>query len=204
VDVSQYLLFVSIAFVYIISPGPAVFLAISYGTIYGIRKTTMMLLGNASGISIIATISALGIGVFILSSDFLLNLIKIIGFSMVTSSIKAKKPRQTISSRFDSSKQYKDFYKEGLFMALSNPKAIIFFTAIYPRFLNREGEIFINLFILGFSFIFISYISLNVYAFLGKTILSNLLNDNGLRNFNLFSGITFLIMSFVMLLSELK
>lgn len=210
-EISQYLLFITIAFIYIISPGPAVFLSINYGTIYGIKKTTMMLLGNTSGISIIAIISASGIGLFILSSDFLMHTIKVLGFivlfyfgsKMIFLSIKSKKSKEKISSKLNSSKQYIDCYKEGLFMALSNPKPIIFFTAIYPQFINKQSENFLNLFILGASFVVMSYFCLNIYGLLGKTILSKFLNDNGLKNFNLLSGITFIIMSFILLLSEL-
>lgn len=211
-EINEYLLFITIAFAYIISPGPAVFLAINYGTLYGLKKTTIMLIGNATGIAVIAIISALGIGVFILSSEFLMSVIKILGFivlfyigsKMIIKSLKRKKSQKNTSTNLDLNKKYRDFYKEGLLMALSNPKPIIFFVAIYPQFINKESENFLNLFILGISFVLISYLCLNIYALLGKTILSRLLKDNGLRNFNLLSGITFIIMSVMMLLTKIN
>lgn len=81
---SQYFLFFTVAFFYIISPGSAVFLSINYGARYGIKKTAVMLLGNSTGHAILAGISALGIGLMIIAAPTLLNTVKLLGACVLT------------------------------------------------------------------------------------------------------------------------
>lgn len=213
-DVNQYFLFVTIAFLYIVSPGPAVFLAINYGAVYGFKKTTVMLLGNSSGLAIIATISALGIGALIIGSPMLLSATKILGalvlcylgIKMILSALKTKKGmqgNQVGNKVIDTTRGYLSFYKEGLFLALSNPKAIIFFTAIYPQFMIKEEQGFFHLILLGATFVVISYTCLNLYTLFGKTILSRLLDEKGVMVLNFLSGTVFIAMSVMMLVSDL-
>jgi len=54
VEISSYFIFLLIAFGYIASPGPAVFIAINGGASIGKKKTFVLLLGNTIGIGIIA------------------------------------------------------------------------------------------------------------------------------------------------------
>lgn len=214
-DIHQYFLFVTIAFFYIISPGPAVFLSINYGAVYGLKKTTVMLLGNSTGLAVIATISALGVGALIVSSSVLLNATKVLGalvlcylgVKMIFSALKIKqgksKAGKAKKTELDTQRGYVSFYKEGLFLALSNPKAIIFFTAIYPQFVSKGKENVFILFLLGATFVVISYTCLNLYVVFGKNILSKLLDDTGMMVMNLVSGVVFIGMSVMMLLSDL-
>lgn len=218
----QYLVFLSIAFFYIISPGPAVFLAINYGAVHGIKKTASLALGNSTGLAVLAIFSALGLGAVIIQSFLLLSVIKVLGAlvlfylgcKMLWSAMKPKiqafeslsKPDDDIAKTVTDN-GYFSFYKKGLFLSLTNPKAIIFFTAIFPQFMTAGKSVQVNLltmFFLGITFAGISFVSLNVYGLLGQKILSKVLTDVGLRILDFISGATFVVMSGMLAFSDLS
>lgn len=208
----QYLVFITIAFFYIVSPGPAVFLAMNYGAMYGFKKATMMLLGNSTGLIILASISALGLGSLIVGLPVLLNTIKVIGAvvlfylgvkMLLTAFHLRSQKRKNITQKPEMNRGYFSFYREGVLLALSNPKPIIFFSAIFPQFMTQESNNFLDLFILGGSFVLISYSCLNIYTLFGKTILARFLNQTGLLILNFVSGCLFIVMSVMLLFSDL-
>ncbi|MDB4257233.1 LysE family translocator [Arcobacteraceae bacterium] len=199
----DYFIFIAIA--YIASPGPAVFLSINYSAIYGFKRTFVTLLGNTTGLGILAFISAVGVGTLIVNSPLVATIIKIIGaivllyigIKMIVSSrlteyIKIDKKNKTDKSFYNS-------YKEGLILALSNPKPIIFFTSIYPQFIIINGNENQQFFILGFSFMILSLLCLSLYAIISKYTLGKFLNDKRAKSFNFVSGITFIILAILLL-----
>lgn len=218
-DLHQYLIFVSIAFFYIITPGPAVFLAINYGAVHGLKKTATLLLGNSSGLAILATISAFGLGSLIVKSFILLNIVKVLGAivlfylgcKMLLSVFngnkhQANKPKAVKEQDELMDDSYLSFYKKGLMLALTNPKAIIFFTAIFPQFMTAGQSVQSNLLtmlFLGATFAVMSFFCMNTYNVLGQKVLARFLNDTGIKVLNFFSGIVFVAMSGALALADL-
>ena len=78
-SVDNYFLYILIAVGYISSPGPAVFVAINSGVAIGVKRTSVLLAGNTIGLGVLAFISALGVGSFILNSAKLTVALKILG-----------------------------------------------------------------------------------------------------------------------------
>lgn len=230
-DLHHYFIFVSIAFFYIISPGPAVFLAINYGAFHGIKKTAMVMLGNSTGLAILASVSAFGLGAIIVQSFFLLSLVKVLGAmvlfylgcKMLWSALKPKarstsfnetqrqdnivtEQNSALSKSEITANNYASFYKKGLFLSLSNPKAIIFFTAIFPQFMTAGESIQSNLstmLFLGATFAVMSFFCMNTYNILGQKVLARFLTNIGIKIMNLFSGALFIGMSGMLAFSDL-
>ena len=75
----EYFVFLSISAATSFSPGPAVFLSIRNGATYGLGKAFYGVLGNTSGIILLATASALGLSAVILASSTAFLAIKILG-----------------------------------------------------------------------------------------------------------------------------
>ena len=80
------------------------------------------------------------------------------------------------------------YYKEGLLLAVTNPKPIIFFTSIYPQFIQDNDTKSLQFLILACTFMFISFCTLNVYALISKNTIGKVLNNNRLKIFNIVSG----------------
>jgi threonine/homoserine/homoserine lactone efflux protein len=205
-EINSYLIFLSIAFAYIISPGPAVFIAINYGAIFGLQKTIYLLFGNTLGLGILAFISATGIGSLIINIPILDTVFRIcgsfaliyIGLKMIINS-KFIIIKQSIDNTIEDRAKF-DFFKEGLMLSLSNPKPIIFFMSFYPQFINFKENQLMQFLILGFTFMLISFVSLNIYSLSSKFAFGKFLTQKRAIVFNLSSGILLVCMALLLMM----
>ncbi len=204
---SNYYIFITIAIAYIASPGPAVFISIFYGLDCGIKKTIILLLGNTLGLGILAFISAIGIGAIIISSPILINGLQFVGalvliYIGLKMIIKAKSSK--ISLKTSCTKNYYSYFKEGLLLSLTNPKPIIFFTSIYPQFVElNSNNIMIQFLILGISFMVLSFLILSSYSVLSRYILGNFLTPRRIEIFNSLSGIILIVLALMLIFNTL-
>jgi len=167
----NWLLFVSIAFIATATPGPAVLLVSAHSLSYGAKKATLTIMGNITGLFFMSALSILGLSAIILSSAPIFFAIKIIGalyliylgikiwiygFGRTKESISSTKPVAPPKSH--------KLYRQGLFVALSNPKAIAFTTALFPQFIEPDTPLAPQFFILVLTFMFLSFICLLAYA----------------------------------------
>lgn len=205
-SVDNYILYLLIATGYIASPGPAVFIAINNGATIGLRKTALTLLGNTIGLGCIALISSIGIGALIISSAILTNLIKIVGavwLVYIGSKMMLSDTKLVRNSDFSNYNKQEvgsfSRFKDGLILALTNPKPIIFFISIYPQFIIANGNEQPQFFILGITFMILSFTLLNIYALLSKLTIGKVLNPKRMRFFNIIFGLTFFLLALFLL-----
>jgi threonine/homoserine/homoserine lactone efflux protein len=166
----SWLLFASVAFIATITPGPAILLATSHSMAFGLKRAVFTILGNISGLFIMSALSVAGLSALILSSSTLFATIKFIGALYLiylgirlwrtgfTNAVHPKEIGHVPSHR-------KKLYLQGLAIALSNPKAIAFTTALFPQFLNHEGSLLAQFSILVVTFMGLSFACLLGYAY---------------------------------------
>lgn len=140
--INEYLIFVTLAITITAIPGPAVILTVKNSIKYGFKNSLAGILGNSVAMIIMATISALGLGAIILASSTLLAVVKIIGgIYLVYLGVKAwntpllKKDEQHHLTD-QCQKEFVSLFKKGFWVGISNPKAIVFFTAVFPHFID--------------------------------------------------------------------
>jgi len=177
--IDHYLLYVLIAVGYIASPGPAVVVAINGGVAVGVKRTAMLLAGNTVGLGMLAFISALGVGALILNSAKLTAAVKISG-ALWLAYLGVKTMRapaalnpglhrerlRTIYAGAGAPAQFRD----GLVLALTNPKPIVFFVSIYPQFIAADALAARQFILLGATFMLLSFGILNAYSALSAVI----------------------------------
>lgn len=141
-DFSTWLLFLSVSLAAAFSPGPGVLMAISTASSQGAHRALYSSAGNALGVFIVAAIAATGLGLVLQASALAFGLLKVAGAAyLVYLGIKAWRnagapatPQTTqpmARSRFQT-------FRSGLLIAVSNPKAILFFTAVFPQFMPHD------------------------------------------------------------------
>ncbi len=147
--VSTWLLFLSVSLAAAFSPGPGVLMAISTATTMGARRALYSSAGNALGVFIVATTAVAGLGLLLKTSALAFGALKVagaaylifLGFkawrnaSLVTETAEtaaaAVQPGAAEASRLST-------FRAGLLVAVSNPKAILFFTAVFPQFMPPD------------------------------------------------------------------
>lgn len=168
-----WLSFVAIIVVAVLSPGPAVLLAVTQGSQFGPRRAAIAILGNISGLAILISASAFGIGtVLSASSEWFLWLriaggvyLVYLGVKLLFSRPQALNTDGTVvfTSRWKT-------YSQGVGVALSNPKALLLVGALFPQFMDVTQPIAPQLFILGVTLMILSFTALMVYATASKTL----------------------------------
>ena len=69
-----------------------------------------------------------------------------------------------------STKSNLSLFRDGFLVAFLSPKAWVFFGAIFPQFLNLEGDFIIQLIILIVSWIILDFSTLMIYGFTAQKI----------------------------------
>lgn len=207
-EISDYAKYIVVATGYIASPGPAVFLAINGGAMLGIKNTSLILLGNTIGLSIFAFVSALGLGELIFNYPKLTAIVQLGGACyfvyMGIKMMRADGAEPPTDSHVSLVKQRNWLHKinRGLIVALTNPKPIIFFTSIYPQFALATGRQAQNFFLLGATFVLLSFVLLNIYSVISNRTVGKFLTPDRQRLFNLVFGAIFILLAVFIIMPQ--
>ena len=166
-SLSNLLFFAAMDLVLCFTPGPAVLLIVSQAMKRGFRRSLRGALGICTGNGIYFVLSAAGLGALLVASRTVFEVIKWIGAGylifMGLRMILAKKAdvpeeEQQVTARDDS-------FRQALFVQLANPKAVVFFTALLPQFIDPKGPIALQFFVLGVISTVIEFPVLAIYGF---------------------------------------
>tara|TARA_R110001583_G_scaffold446_1_gene4173 strand:- start:1635 stop:2264 length:630 start_codon:yes stop_codon:yes gene_type:complete len=193
-NVDTLLIYIFVSFFYIISPGPAVFLAIYNGAVNGVKCVVVSALGNILGLMLLSILSITGLSAILLASATLFMAVKIIGacyliylgIKQIQSSNKDKK-----GSSYKLGQEQRSllsYFKEGFVVAITNPKPIIFFAALFPQFLDTEQSLLAQFSIMTLIFMLFSFMSLSTYGYVAQRAKGFLSNSHNVKWFHRISG----------------
>lgn len=193
------LIYALTVFVASITPGPSMLLALNHGIRYGVRRTIASALGNNLATLLQALLTIAGLGTLLLHSHSLFNAIKllgaaylvIIGIGMFFSPDKGLQPAVDRTAK---AKTGFGLFAEGFVVTMANPKAILFFTALFPQFVTAERETFFQFFMIVSVLLVIAFGCMMIYGFFGLRI-AHLLKESKIRKaFNRMVGTAFVAM----------
>ncbi len=147
-----------------LTPGPAVLLVVSQAMKRGFRPSLRGALGILTANAIYFALSAAGLGALLMASRTVFEIIKWIGagylvfmgLRMIVSKSVEQEPEQIARD---------DSFRQALFVQLANPKAVVFFTALLPQFIDAHGPVTLQFFTLGVISTVIEFPVLAMYAF---------------------------------------
>ena len=202
-NIEVFLTYAFVSFFYVISPGPAVFLALHNGMTQDMKTVSISSFANICGLFLLSAVSISGLGAILSTSATLFMGVKIIGaLYLVYLGIKQFKQAKSLKIKEEhtqkqESKKY--YFTESFILALSNPKPIIFFIALFPQFLNLEANIMPQFFIMTGLFMFFSFLSLCAYGYLAKKARHLFLNKQKMTWFHRITGGIFIGMGITLL-----
>lgn len=194
-----WLLFVATVFFVSATPGPNMLLAMTHGIRYGIRHTLPTMAGLLTALSIIMVGSAIGLGALVATSERLFSLVKYLGAAyLIWLGFKTwrSKPQlleeqaEQITTTHAGSPWVR--FRTGFLVAMSNPKAFIFFTALFPQFMNTHQPQGPQLMILAGTFYVIESSWQFAYAAGGAHLRTWLNTHVRLKWLNRFAGGSFM------------
>ncbi|MBT6341134.1 MAG: LysE family translocator, partial [Desulfobacula sp.] len=181
-----------------IIPGPSMLLALTHGMRYGAKKTIASAMGNVSVTLVQASISLAGLGTILFSSEIIFQLIKWAGavylIYMGISMLRSSNMLLSTTQLNQSTKWYslREMYMQSAFVTAGNPKAIIFFTAVFPQFINPDAPYLSQFFILVSTCILSAFCCFMIYAIGGQKIASLFSNTSVMKYIQKTIGGTFI------------
>lgn len=122
-------------------PGQAILLAVSNSLEYGRRKALASSLGNAVGIVLLALTTLAGLGLLLREHPLAFDAIKLCGALYLVwlgvSQWRAAGRTQPLA--FSSTTPGGGgLFTQGVLVAITNPKSILFFAALFPQFVDAD------------------------------------------------------------------
>jgi len=166
--------FTAVAAVAILSPGPATLLALRNSMAWGPRTAIWSTLGNVCGLFCLSAAAMLGLGVVLQSSALLFGVIKLagagylfyVGIRQLTGRGVTLVPADGVVAATPPARSR--LFGEALLTASTNPKPILFFTALFPQFLDAQAALLPQFLVLTGLFMALSFTSLVMYALLAS------------------------------------
>ena len=168
----DYFLFLQIAFFLTITPGTPRVVIATYAINYGLKRSVITAVGDVFANTLQMILVTFGMGVLVSAYPNILNYLRWIGVFYLLF-IAFDLVRYSKNLDFDksvSTKSNLSLFRDGFLVAFLSPKAWVFFGAIFPQFLNLEGDFIIQLIILIVSWIILDFSTLMIYGFTAQKI----------------------------------
>lgn len=181
-----WIIYIITVFIASIIPGPSMLLALAHGIKYGAKISIATALGNSIASIIQASIAVAGLGVILTTSTTLFMIIKYIGaLYLIYLGIKLYKTPFYISNENKEktkSVNLKKLFTEAFIVAASNPKALIFFTALFPQFITQNQNNMMHYILLVSILGIIAFICMMIYS-LSSYFIKDLFNKTSLSKY---------------------
>lgn len=155
---STYLLYLAAVALLVLSPGPTMLMCVTNAINHGPRAALLSAVGSVTAALGVMLLSVLGLGALLAASEAAFTLLKTLGaVYLVWLGIKTFRSKSLpMAERGDDPSvepgRRHSFYLQGLMVGGSNPKALLFFAALFPQFLNASAPLWPQLLVLAFTF----------------------------------------------------
>jgi threonine/homoserine/homoserine lactone efflux protein len=161
---AHLLAFTLTAFALIVVPGPSVLFTVSRALALGRAAGVATVAGNTVGVYVQVVAVAFGIGALVERSVMGFTIVKLGGAAyLIFLGVQAIRHRQKLAEMLGSRIENKSVARvmaDGFVVGIGNPKAIVFFAAVLPQFVDRQaGQVPQQMLLLGAIFAGIALLS---------------------------------------------
>ena len=165
--IETYLAYVLACFVIAIIPGPTVTVIIANSLAHGSRAGILNVLGTQLGLFLMMTILVVGLSSVIAAMGWLFDWLRIagaiylawLGYKLL------RAPDFSIGNKV-LEKPRGGFLLQGFLVIMANPKALLWFGAFIPQFVNPRGNYVAQIVLLGLTAMAVALVSDGAYAVL--------------------------------------
>src|SRR6476469_4474688 len=138
-DFNTWLIYLLAAVGLSLSPGPNGLLALTHGALHGWRRALYTIFGGTFGFVAVIALSMFGIGALLQASIAWLTVLKWVGGAYLVwlgIQVWRSPPMQVQAIDGGNRPPGWSLFKDGLLSAVTNPKALLFFAAFLPQFID--------------------------------------------------------------------
>ena len=192
VDPARYVTFLGVMAVMAITPGPANVFAIATGAQRGKAAALLGMVGMNTASLVWFAGAALGLGTLVMAFPKAFHLIALagaayvawLGIKSITSSCKPADPQALAHQPTGRSA-----FVDGFAVQISNPKAVLFFTAVLPPFLDPHRPLPAQLAAFAMATIGFDVISMSAYGLGGAALAAKMNEPRFRRGFQIGVGV---------------
>lgn len=188
-SLSLWLGFLVAAILIAVSPGPGAAASMSAGLRYGYGATLRVIFGLQTALIIQLAIVAVGLGALLTASTLAFDIVKFIGAAYLIwlGVQKWRSAPQEIDENAAVAAP-EGLFREGLLVNLTNPKAIVFMSALMPQFIDPVLPQWPQFLIIGLTMCGVDTIVMSGYALLATRLRRWLHDPRALKAQNRFFG----------------
>jgi threonine/homoserine/homoserine lactone efflux protein len=160
IDLTTLLVFATASFLLAITPGPDLLYIATRSLTQGRAAGVVSAMGVHTGVLVHTLAAALGLSALIATSALAFSVVKYLGAAYLIflglRTLVSKDEALTIE--VGEHKRLSSIYYQGIITNILNPKAILFFMAYLPQFVNPEkGPVTLQILFLGVCFIVVNF-----------------------------------------------
>ena len=172
IDLAIFPLFFITTFIVILSPGPAAVSVTGLAAGNGFFHSLWMILGIALGNVVFFVLSATGIAALIVASPTLFTVIKWGGVAYLVylglSALFSKGGVLKLQQRQKKAPSLWKSFIQGFGLEIANPKALMYFAALLPQFIDLQHPLIPQLLIFGAIVFLLDVFCYSLYAYIGS------------------------------------
>lgn len=183
--------------VLILTPGPMVLLTMNHGMHYGAKRSIVTALAGLGASLSLMCISTCGLGALLLASETAFRVLQIVGaLYLFYMGYQTWTSKSSSFNKLDSNGRTeliprRKMVKKALLVGFSNPKDILFFSALFPQFINIHSDKLPQFAILAVTWAIVDFAAMMMYAFSADKIAPWLKRSDRVKIFNRISGSAF-------------
>ena len=132
----SFLLYIAAVAVLVATPGPTMLMCVTNAINHGPRPAMASGAGALAASAFIMMLSALGLGALLAASEAAFTMLKVFGAIYLVWLGIVTFHKQAIVAEAQATRPPRSFFVQGLLVGASNPKALLFFAAFFPQFID--------------------------------------------------------------------
>jgi threonine/homoserine/homoserine lactone efflux protein len=157
--------YVLACFVIIIVPGPTVTVTIANSMKYGTRAGLLNVVGTQLGLMTMIAVLALGLSAIVAGMGDIFDILRLLGAAyLIWLGVKLWRSDGRLGGVDAASRKPRSFTLQGFLVIWSNPKALFFFGAFIPQFIDPAGSYPLQIALMGLTAMFFGALSDSTYA----------------------------------------
>ncbi len=162
-----WVMYLATVLVFMSTPGPSHLLMISVSMTNGFRRSFATAVGDLCANAVQMSLAGAGLAAVLIASEFGFSVIKWLGVTyLVWMGLRQIRTSFQQHSSVNKSKPatLKSLWIKGFVTSAANPKAVVFFAALFPQFIDPDKPVVVQILILGCTYLIVDGLFLSSYG----------------------------------------
>jgi threonine/homoserine/homoserine lactone efflux protein len=204
-EFSSFIAFILVAAVQTGTPGPSTLFLVNNALAVGPRRALVALSGDLAAIALLATLSVLGMGALLAAYPVAFLVLRLLGAAYVIwlGWTYLRSPPPQYGGTALPQRSGAALWTHSFGIGISNPKAVLFFAALFPQFLPEDGGPSLMA-LLVVTFVIVKFFILGGYALGARQAVKLLHKPEHARRGRMLTGLIFIAFGALMIWAALS